>query len=144
MKRLVAALVLAVPLSVMAADDPGNKIVIVNGKKFFPLQGARHFVTGSKPAPPPQAKQIPVRQTHPVVYPPSGGKAVRAVGQERAEQYPPSLSLKGKGDEHISHTPLPLAPPSENNTGSHAGTHSAASDVLSIFAPEEKGIQAPR
>ena len=132
MKLIPAILVLVFSLPVPAADDSGNKIVVIDGKKFFPLQNARHFHEGSRPQfQPPPKQMVPIRQPHQLMPPATHNNAL---SHSSASSENPATP--------ISHAaPLPLAQPEGNAAGNNAQAN-PASDVLSIFAPEEKAAQS--
>jgi hypothetical protein len=99
------------PSSAAAGNEGGdvNKIRIIDGKKFFPLTNIRRFEGSAKPMPPIAPLRRPGHFT--------------------------------TASDTLHKNPLPAAKPSEDNTAKTppaTPAPSSASELLSIFAPEEK------
>lgn len=132
---LLLVLVLLFPLMLKAEGGAGNNVVVIDGKRFIPLRGVRHFYGSSKPMPIAINKYVrkPVSAGNfhnkaPAVLMPEQSRQDNAVTSSVAQSPAPVASTVSKPDNNI----LP-----------NAGKDVMGSKVLSIFAPEEKASSLP-
>ncbi len=112
-----ALLLPEVGFSVDAAKTPDDKIVIIGGKKFFSLNNARHF-NG-------KAKQ-------PVVIKPNKTASKTTTTANKSTPQLPMTPPSAATASGVTKIP-PVTP-----TSTTPGPDAHASDILSIFAPEDK------
>lgn len=127
---LLLILVVAFPLAPMADEAADKKIIVIDGKKFFPLREARHFYGTSNPQPIAINKYIkqPVGTNNSY----KGQTTVIKRGEDKQTELVNKKTFNSN---------KPAIGNSINKTDSalpNTGQNSTASKVLSIFAPEEK------
>ncbi len=126
-KILPAILFITCSYSALATDlqPAGDKPVIIDGKKFFPLQNAHRFHGTPK-----QPVIIKPRQPKPHVIASPGTKSAIIKPDS------PSDTIV-KPDNATQQNKLPMtAPQGSNSTNLPDKT---SKDILSIFSPEDKG-----
>ncbi|HEU5046774.1 MAG TPA: hypothetical protein VFT64_02920 [Rickettsiales bacterium] len=150
---ILAILLLVLPASICGATEQENKIVIIRGKKFFPLGNARHRYGNSKGMPMPENK-----------YMHDSFRSEKRVGKSRIVT--PQKNEAGKTDAIVkgaaASAPHPKTPDAPNAAAEAAAAAKAASgqtqlpsqpqpssprtpasDVLSIFEPEGQQTATP-
>lgn len=154
---LLAILCVMLPAATSVAVEQENKIVIIKGKKFFPLSGTRRHYGN--------AKGMPVATNKYAHEPFRSGKRV---AKQPAKIVKPNEHEPDKADaivKDVKNTPAaisapvppvvkapvaptaPIAPaviaPAVASQPSHNQPRNPASEVLSIFEPEGQAASSP-